>query len=327
LGQKLKIACWDYDRVNALRDGRAKIEGCDIEFTVNAPHNFFFRAGEAPPYDVMEQSFSSYMTRRSRGPVPYTAIPIYPSRIFRHSAIYIRTDRGIREPADLKGKRIGVPFYGITAVTTARGILADEYNVKPEDFTWVNGGLFDPSERLTQDLGLPAAIRIEQETEKSLSQLLMDGDIDGIITAASSSREAMAHPKVGRLFPNYRAVEEAYFKKTGIFPIMHVLGIKTEVLARDPSLALRVYKGFCDAKDVAIRDLQGDGGAMKTTLPFLLPELDATRAVMGDDFWPYGIEKNRRTLEAATRWSFEQHLSPKKLAVEELFAPETLGVG
>src|SRR6185437_12196603 len=123
LGQLLKIACWDYDRVNALRDGRAKIEGCDIAFTVNAPHNFFLRTGESPPYDVMEQSFSSYLTRRSRGPVPYTAIPIYPSRIFRHSAIYIRTDRGIRAPADLKGKRIGVPFYGITAVTTARGIL------------------------------------------------------------------------------------------------------------------------------------------------------------------------------------------------------------
>jgi 4,5-dihydroxyphthalate decarboxylase len=234
LGQLLKIACWDYDRVNALRDGRAKIEGCDIAFTVNAPHNFFFRAGESPPYDVMEQSFSSYLTRRSRGPVPYTAIPIYPSRIFRHSAIYIRTDRGIRAPADLKGRRIGVPFYGITAVTTARGILADEYGVKPEDLIWVNGGLFDPKERLTQDLGLPASIRIEQETEKSLSQLLIEGGIDGLITAASPSRETMKAPNVGRLFPDYRAVEQAYYKKTRIFPIMHVLGIKTEVLARDP---------------------------------------------------------------------------------------------
>ncbi len=117
--------------------------------------------------------------------MPYTAIPIYPSRMFRHSAIYIRTDRGIREPADLKGRRIGVPFYGITAVTTACGILADEYGVKPEDLIWVNGGLFDPKERLTQDLGLPASIRIEQETEKSLSQLLIEGGIDGLITAAS----------------------------------------------------------------------------------------------------------------------------------------------
>ena len=325
--QPLKIACWDYDRVNALRDGRAKIEGCDIEFTVNAPHNFFFRAGESPPYDVMEQSFSSYLTRRSRGRVPYTAIPVYPSRMFRHSAIYIRTDRGIRAPADLKGKRIGVPFYGITAVTTARGILADEYGVQPEDLIWVNGGLFDPKERLTQDLGLPPAIRIEQETEKSLSQLLIDGGIDGLITAASPSHEAMKAPHVGRLFPDYRAVEQAYYKKTRIFPIMHVLGIKAEVLERDPSLALRVYKGFCDAKDICLRDLDGDGGAVKATLPWLGPELDATRAAMGEDFWPYGIAKNRPTLEAVTRWSFAQHLSPRKLAVEEMFAPETLGVG
>ncbi|HXR88435.1 MAG TPA: ABC transporter substrate-binding protein [Stellaceae bacterium] len=326
MGRLLKIACWDYDRVNPLRDGRAKIEGCDIEFTVNAPHNFFFRAGESPPYEVMEQSFSSYLTRRSRGRVPYTAIPIYPSRMFRHSAIYVRTDR-IRTPGELKGKRIGVPFYGITAVMTARGLLADEYGVKPEDLIWVNGGLFDPKERLTQDLGLPHSIRIEQATEKSLSQLLIDGGIDGLITAASPSAAAMKAPHVGRLFPDYRAVEQAYYKKTRIFPIMHVLGIKTEVLERDPSLALRVYKGFCDAKDICLRDLDGDGGAVKATVPWLGPELEATRAAMGEDFWPYGIEKNRPTLEAVTRWSFEQHLSPRKLAVEELFAPETLAVG
>lgn len=325
MNQVLKIACWDYDRVNPLRDGRAKIEGCDIEFTVNAPHNFFFRAGESPPFDVMEQSLSSYLTRRSRGAVPYTAIPVYPSRMFRHSAIYIRTDRDIRAPADLKGKRIGVPFYGITAVTTARGILADEYGVRPEDIIWVNGGLDDPAQRLTQDLGLPATIRIEQAIDKSLSQLLAEGAIDGLITAASPS--TLNAPQVSRLFPDYRAVEQAYFKKTRIFPIMHVIGIKTGVLARDPSLALRIYKGFSDAKDICIADLDGDGGAVKATVPWLGPELAATRAVMGEDFWPYGIEKNRPTLEAVTRWSFEQHLSPRKLAVEELFAPETLALG
>ena len=168
MGQKLRIACWDYDRVNALRDGRATIEGCDIEFTVNAPHNFFFRAGEQPPFEVMEQSLSSYLTRRSRGPVPYTAIPVYPARMFRHSAIFVRTDR-IRTPEELKGKRIGIPFYGITAATTARGILADEYGVKPEDIIWVNGGLEDPTQALTQDLGLPKTIRIEQASGGSLS--------------------------------------------------------------------------------------------------------------------------------------------------------------
>lgn len=325
MSQTLKIACWDYDRVNPLRDGRAKIEGCDIEFTVNAPHNFFFRAGEAPPFDVMEQSLSSYLTRRSRGAVPYLAIPVYPSRMFRHSAVYIRTDRGIRAPEDLKGRRIGVPFYGITAATTARGILADEYGVSPKDIIWVNGGLEDPAQALTQDLGLPPSIRIEQAPGASLSQLLADGAIDGIITAASPS--TLNAPGVGRLFPDYRAAEQAYFHKTRIFPIMHVIGIKTELLARDPSLALRVYRGFSAAKDICIADLNGDGGAVKATLPWLGPELDATRAVLGEDFWPYGIEKNRPTLEAVTRWSFEQHLSPRKLAVEELFAPETLALG
>ena len=325
MAQLLRIACWDYDRVGPLRDGRVKIEGCDIQFTVDAPHNFFFKAGESPPFEVMEQSFSSYLTKRSRGPVPFTAIPIYPARMFRHSAIYIRTDRGIRSGSDLKGKRIGVPFYGITAAMTARGILADEYDVKPEDIIWVNGGLEDPAQALMQDLGLPKTVRIEQAGDRSLSQLLAEGGIDGMITAASPS--TMSAPNVGRLFPDYRAAEQAYFRKTKIFPIMHVIGIKTEVLERDPSLALRVYRGFAAAKDMCIADLDGDGGAVKATVPWLGPELGATRAVMGDDFWPYGIEKNRPTLDAVTRWSFEQHLSPRKLAVEELFAPETLALG
>lgn len=325
MAQLLRIACWDYDRVNALRDGRVGIEGCDITFSVDAPHNFFFKAGEAPPFEIMEQSLSSYLTKRSRGPVPYTAIPVYPARMFRHSAIYIRTDRGIRSGSDLKGKRIGVPFFGITAATTARGILADEYGVKAEDIIWVNGGLEDPAQALTQDLGLPKSIRIEQAEGGSLSQLLANGAIDGIITAASPS--TLNAPNVGRLFPDYRAAEQAYFKKTKIFPIMHVIGIKTDLIERDPTLAPRVFHAFNAAKNLCIADLDGDGGAVKATVPWLGPELDATRAIMGDDFWPYGVEKNRPTLEAVTRWSFEQHLSPRKLAVEELFAPETLTLG
>ena len=325
MAQLLRIACWDYDRVNPLRDGRIGIEGCEIQFTVDAPHNFFFKAGESPPFEVMEQSLSSYLMKRSRGPTPYTAIPVFPARMFRHSAIYIRTDRGIKSGGDLKGKRIGVPFFGITAAMTARGILADEYGVKAEDIIWVNGGLEDPAQALMQDLGLPKAIRIEQAAGKSLSQLLAEGGIDGIITAASPS--TMNAPGVARLFPDYRAAEQAYFRKTKIFPVMHAIGIKTELLERDPSIAERVYRGFAAAKDLCMADLDGDGGAVKAMVPWLGAELAATRAAMGDDFWPYGLERNRATLEAATRWSFEQHLSPRRLAVEELFAPETLALG
>jgi 4,5-dihydroxyphthalate decarboxylase len=326
MGQRLRIACWDYDRVLPLRDGRVEIEGCDIEFTVSAPHNFFFRAGESPPFDVMEQSLSSYMARRSRGAVPFTAIPIYPSRMFRHSAIYIRTDRGIRAAADLKGRRIGVPVYGITAAMTARGILSDEYGVKPEDIVWVNGALEAGMTHHTQDLGIPKTVPIEQAPEgKNLSAMLVAGELDGIVTAASPSCFKERAPNVARLFPDHRTVERAYFKKTGVFPIMHVLGIETGLLEREPSLAPRVFRAFAEAKELVLADLDGDGGAVKATVPWLGPELEATRAVMGEDFWPYGVEKNRTTLEAATRWSFEQHLSARKLAVEELFAPETVG--
>lgn len=325
MGQRLRIACWDYDRVAALLDGRVKVEGCDVEFTVSPPHGFFFRAGESPPFEVMEQSLSSYMARRSRGAVPYTAIPVYPSRMFRHSAIYIRTDRGIAAPADLKGKRVGVPVYGITAAMTARGILSDEYGVKPEDVVWVNGALEVGDRHFTQDLGIPKSVRIEQApVGKNLSAMLAGGELDALITAAAPS--SLGTPNVARLFPDYRRVEQEYFRKTGVFPIMHVIGIKTDLLEADPSLAMHVYCAFSEAKDICMRNIEGDGGAVKAALPWLGAELDATRAVMGEDYWPYGVAQNRKTLEAATRWSFEQHLSPRKLSPHELFAPKTVEV-
>ena len=325
LGQRLRIACWDYDRVAALRDGRVGIEGCDVEFHVVSPHNFFFRATEEPPYEVMEQSLSSYLTRRSRGPVAYTAIPVYPSRVFRHAAITIRTDRGIRSPSDLKGRRIGVPLYGITAAMTARGLLADEYGVRPEDIVWVNGALEAGDAHFKQDLGIPNSVRIEQAPDGSiLSSMLIAGEIEAIIAPVDPS--ALGAPNVARLFPDYRAAERTYFRKTHIFPIMHVLGIKTALLQTDPSLASRVYRGFCEAKELCLEAMDGHGGAMKMTLPWLQAEIDATRELMGDDFWPYGVERNRASLEAATRWSFEQHLSPRRLAIDELFAPQSLEV-
>ena len=325
MSRRLRIACWDYDRVAPLIDGRVKVEGCDVEFAVSPPHGFFFRAGEEPPFEVMEQSMSSYLTRRSRGPTPYTAIPAFPARMFRHSAIYIRTDRGIEAPSDLTGRRIGVPLYGITAAMTARGILSDEYGVRAEDIIWVNGALEAGDRHFTQDLGLPQTIRIEQAPEgKTLSAMLAAGEIDGLVTAAApSTRHA---PGVGPLFRDCRAVEQEYFRKTGVFPIMHAIGIKTELLREDPSLALRVYRAFCEAKNTCMKDIEGDGGAVKAAVPWLLPELAVTRAIMGADYWPYGLEKNRKALEAVTRWSFEQHLSPRKLAPEELFSSETVGV-
>jgi 4,5-dihydroxyphthalate decarboxylase len=189
----------------------------------------------------------------------------------------------------------------------------------------VNGALEAGDRHFTQDLGIPKSVRIEQAPQgKNLSAMLAAGELDALVIAAAPS--TLRAPNVARLFRDYRRVEREYFRKSGVFPIMHVIGIKTELLDADTSLATRVYRAFCKAKDICMRNIEGDGGAVKTALPWLGAELDATRAIMGEDYWPYGVDRNRKTLEAATRWSFEQHLSPRKLGLDELFAPETVGV-
>jgi 4,5-dihydroxyphthalate decarboxylase len=319
----LRIACWNYDRVAAIGDGRVAIEGCDAVFEAVSPHNFYFRASDAPPYDVIEQSFSSYLAARSREATPYTAIPVYPSRMFRHSAIYVRTDR-VARPEDLRGGRVGVPFYAITAALTARGVLLDEYGIEPNDLCWIDGPLEHGDPALGARVEPPAGVRLEHLARGSLSQLLADGDIDALISAAEPSCVREGAPNVGRLFPDYRSVERAYFARTGIFPIMHVLSVRTDLCAADSTLAARVYSAFCAAKDLCMAALDGGGGAVMATLPWMIAELESTVALMGPDFWPYGVDANRATLAAMTRWSNEQGLSARRLDLEELFEPTTL---
>lgn len=320
---RIRIACWDYDRVSALRDGRARIDGAEVEFTVLSPHGFFFRSDDAE-FDVIEQSMSSYLRARSLGSDRYTAIPVYPSRMFRHSAIYIRADSGIREPADLANKRLGVPYYGITAAMTARGILRDEYGLRPGDVRWVEAPLEQGETLPGYSTDLPVDVAIEHRPGDNLAELLLDGAIDGIVSAAWPSCYHGGSGRVTRLFPDLRKVEAAYFARTGIFPIMHVLGIRNDLLAGEPSLAKRVYRAFCEAKALSDENLDGTGGAVMATLPWMVQEIEATIAAMGEDFWPYGIHRNRATLDAMTRWSFEQGLSVRRLAIDELFATSAL---
>lgn len=319
----ITMTFWDYDRVQPLADGTVKIEGCDARHLALDIHDIFWRAIRNQEFDVTEMSTSSYMMMRARGETPYTAIPVFLSRMFRHSGIYIRTDRGIAEPADLKGREVGVPEYQVTAALWVRGILSDEYGVRASDIRWRTGGIEDPGRPEKVALELPADIEVRAiPNDKCLSGMLADGEIDAMVSPLPPSCFTKRAPNVGQLFPNFREDEKAYFKKTGFFPIMHIAAIRTELLEQHRWLANNVYEAFEKAKAIAMPRLRSYGAA-KATLPWLAAEVDDTIALMGEDYWPYGVEKNREVLEAMTRYSWEQGLSPRKLDVDELFAPET----
>jgi 4,5-dihydroxyphthalate decarboxylase len=320
----ITIATWDYDRVRALADGRVGVEGCDVNYITMPVEEILERAFLHREFDVAEIGFSPYLIALSRGIASYCAIPAFLSRMFRHSAIYIRTDRGIDGPADLRKKRVGVPEYQMSAAMWVRGFLSEEFAVAASDIGWVQGGLETSGRRDKFPLNLPAGFPLTSAVQgKSLSQLLAQGELDAVISARQPSCFIAGHPMIRRLFPDYRAVEQAYYRRTGIFPIMHAVGIRRDVLDKHPWLAASVYKAFVQAKRLADADF-AELTALKIGLPWLRAEFDATRDIMGNDFWPYGVEANRRTLERMARYSHEQGLAVREISVEEMFAPSTL---
>jgi 4,5-dihydroxyphthalate decarboxylase len=320
---QLSLAVCDYDRTRAIFDGRAPIEGCDVTAVPLEPEEAFHRAFKFNEFDISEISMSSYTMTTARGDAHYVAIPVFVSRLFRHSGIYIRTDRGITRAQDLKGKTIGLPEYQITANVWIRGILKEEYGIAPADIKWRRGGLEDAGRDERATIRLPPAIDLQAIPEhRTLSDMLAAGELDGLISARAPSCFLRGAPHVARLFPDYPATEEAYFHKTGIFPIMHAIGIRRSLVEQHPWLAVSVYKAFLKAKDLCMHEL-GQIGHLATSLPWSVAEYDRLRRVMGEDFWSYGVESNRHALETLARYSHDQHLSVRQLPVEEMFAPST----
>lgn len=320
----ITIATWDYDRVRMLADGRVRVEGCDVNFITMPVEEILERAFFHREFDVAEIGFSPYLIALSRGVAPYVAIPAFLSRMFRHSAIYIRADSGIESPADLKGKRVGVPEYQMSAAMWVRGLLHDEFGVAAADIDWVQGGLETPGRRDKFPLNLPDGFPLVSAANgKTLSQLLVEGALDAVISARQPSCFVAGHPLVRRLFPDYRAAERDYFRRTGVFPIMHAVGIRRDVAGKHPWLPASVYKAFVQAKRLADAEFS-EVTALKIGLPWLTAEFDATREVMGNDFWSCGVEPNRKTLELMARYSYEQGLAVRPISVEEMFAPSTL---
>jgi 4,5-dihydroxyphthalate decarboxylase len=318
----LSVAVGPYDRTRALIDGSVQIDGVEPVCMTLPPEEIFFRALRHAEFDICELSLSSFTVKTAQGGGPYVGVPAFVSRMFRHTAIWVRTDR-IKKPQDLKGKRVGVPEYQLTANVWARAVLEEDYGVKPSDIHWIRGGIEDADRPEKISINLPKDVRLDDApTGKSISRLLADGEIDGFIAPRPPSLPRNT-PNVGWLFPDPVATAQDYFKRTGIFPIMHLVGVRRTIAEQHPWLPGAVFKAFSQAKDKAV-DMLADPSASKVTLPFIEERITETRAQMGDDFWPYGVEANRKTLEAFLRHHYAQGLSSRLVKPEELFHPGTL---
>lgn len=315
----ITIATWDYDRVRALTDGRVKVEGCDVNYITMPVEECFERAYFHGEFEVAEIGFSPFLIALSRGPTPYVALPVFLSRMFRHSTVYIRSDRGIDGPADLRGKTIGVPEYQMSAVMWFRGWLQDAFGIAAKDINWVQAGLENPGRRDKFPLNLPDGFPLISMNDASLSAMLAEGKLDGVMSARQPSCFTGGHPKVRRLFPDYRAEEQDYYKQTGLFPIMHALGVRRDIYDKNRWLAASLYKAFLQAKRLADADL-AEITALKIGLPWVGAEYEATTAIMGENFWSYGVDANRQTLATMARYSYEQGLATRLLSVDEMFA-------
>ncbi len=329
-GLPLNVTGYKFPRLAALANGKVKVEGCDTQFTVGkiGDMNTDVFSG-TQTYDVTEIGLHPFMLAYANDNFrDYTLLPIFPLRLFRHKSVFIRTDRGIKSPEDLRGKKIGTAGYSSTSLTWLRGIFQDEYGISPQDVQWVTSvkdssadvaGKVSKQEGMVPD-GVPMILGTPGKDE---SELLVSGEIDALFHAAEPKAYIEGDPIVARLFADSKAAEHAYYKKTGIFPIMHAVAIKQSILKQNPWLSEAVFNAYSQAKQVAYEDMAKTGW-VSDMLPWYGQELEETRAVLGDNFYSYGLKSNRKTLGTLFRYSYEQELSSRELTVEELFAPSSL---
>jgi 4,5-dihydroxyphthalate decarboxylase len=313
----LSLACWDYDRVRALQDGRVRPEGIDLNFLALPVEEIFSRQLRYQEFDVSEMSLSSYLLTLDGPEPPFVALPVFPSRAFRHQAIYVNTSGGVEHPADLAGRRVGTPEYQLTAGVWQRGILADEYGVPVDGVRYFTGALERGRRREKLPLELPDRISVTPiGPDRSLSAMLAEGELDAVYSPSPPSCLGTA-PHVRRLFPDFTAVEQDYFRRTGIFPIMHLVVVRRELYERHPWIARSLTKAFSESLRLAYADLLVRN-ALKVMLPWLQAHLDETLAVLGEGYWDYGLERNRHTLTTFIRYSHDQGLLTRALEPEQV---------
>ncbi len=327
----ITVAGYPFDRVQGLGSA-IPVDGCEARFQKAAIGDMNSQAfGGAQAWEVTEIGLLPFLIAWvNDGFLDYELIPVFPLRVFRHKSIFIRTDKGIATPEDLRGKRVGASGYSTTSLAWIRGMFEHEYGVKPEEIQWVlstdDSSADVTGERSAQELMLPDNLHIRYGTPgKSESELLVDDEVDALFHAAEPEAFVKGDPIVGRLFADSRSEEQAYFAKTGIFPIMHAVAIRSDVVQANPWLPESIFRAYAAAKQQALKRLRTLGWAM-ISLPWVAQEEEATRHLMGDDYWPYGIEANRASLESLLQYSYEQGLTQRVPLLEELFHPSTLNL-
>jgi len=319
----LTLACEDYDRTRRLKDGMIKPEGIELNYLVMSVEEIFWRMMKYEEFDVSELSMGAFLTAAARGRRPFIAIPVFPSRTFRHRCLFVNSGAGIERPQDLRGKRMGVPEYSMTAAVWLRGLFQHEYSIAPEAIHWIQAGEENPGRKDRIDFEMPAGVRLDSIGDRTLNQMIDSGEIDAMMSPRMPTCFLEGSPRVRRLFANYKQAEMDYFRKTGLFPIMHVIVIKRSLYEAAPWVAQTLYKAFCEAKDLCMRELY-DTNILRMSLPWTSAEYEETRDLMTADYWPYGLEPNRINLETLHGYLYEQGLIKQKLNLDDLFARETL---
>jgi 4,5-dihydroxyphthalate decarboxylase len=319
----LTLAISRYDHVEDLVAGRVKPEGIKLTCLTLPVEEIFFRFLKYREWDVSELSFAKYASLISQGDDSLTALPVFPSRIFRHSSVYIRRDGPVGSPADLAGKRIGLPEWAQTAAVYSRGFMMHQYGIDLAGIDWVQAGVNEPGRTEKVALSLPPGIRLIPRPDKSLSRMLVEGEVDAVLSAHPPDCFESGHPDVTRLFEDYMAVEADYYRETGIFPIMHVLAVKRAALDARPWMAMSLLKAFEEAKRRSIaRALEIT--APRFPIPWCFEHARRAQDLFGSDYWPYGVDANRTTLEAFLQYAYEQGVCHRQLAPEDLFPEQVM---
>ena len=316
----LTLACWDYDRTRPLIDGRVKPDNIDLTVKVMRPREAFERMLATGEFDISEMSFANYVSLKGKGVCPLVAIPVMLSKMFRHSCIYVRSDSGIKSLGDLADRRVGTMRYTSTALVFARGLLSDECGVVAKDIQWFIGGINKSMKSVRPENVTDRMACTILSNSQTLDGMLLAGEIEAMITQDLPNSFVQGDQCIRRLFPDHKAAEIDYFKRTGIFPIMHVVVIRKDVYDANPWVASSLFKAFSLAKDEALSHLY-DTDALHLSLPFLIDHYEEAVRCLGADYFSYGLESNRAAVSALCRYVYEQGLSPRLVSPEELFVP------
>lgn len=315
---KLTFACGQYDRTVPFRTGDIRPEGIELLYTPQAPELTFYEQLKDQRWDVSEMSTSAYIQLRAKGNDDFIALPVFPSRVFRHSALYVRTDSDIRHPEQLKGKRVGIGWYQMTGAVWCRGMLMDDYGVQPGDITWVSGTDVEATPDADQVHQAADMVAGTRQDKPRLEVMLESGEIDALLSVHTPRAMARGEGTVRYLFDDCRKIEEEHFRRTGIFPMMHSIVLKRSIHEEHPGVAQSLFDAFEAAKQRAVEDLY-ETNALAVALPFLVHEIERTRQIMGMDYWPFGLEANRHALTTFLRYLKEQGIIESEPALSELF--------